>query len=115
MALMKFNVASLNDIDGGRLRVAVEKMITRCVEDSKDRPALDKPRKVTLEMSFTPTCDDSTGEAETVWFAYQVKASIPALARDTLSLGIQKNGTLVFNEHSPDNVDQKTVFDGDDE
>jgi len=111
MALLKFKVETMADIDGGRLKAAIEKQLKRCVDDCKDRASLDKPRKVMIELCLTPVADDTTGEAEQVWLDYQVKTAIPSLHREGLSLGLQKNGDLLFNEHSPGNVDQRTVFD----
>lgn len=110
MALMKLSVASMNELDGGRLRTAIEKSIKRAVDDCKDRPNLDTARKVGIELIITPYADE-TGDVVSVNLDYQVKPTLPPMKREGLSLSVQKDGALLFNEHSPDNVNQRTVFD----
>lgn len=110
MALIEFGTKALSVIDGGRLQSAVDKSIARCVEDCKDRPNLDTARKVAIEIIITPYADE-TGDVVSMNLDYQVKPTLPPMKREGLSLGVQKNGRLVFNEHSPRAVDQTTVFD----
>lgn len=39
MALQKFNVAGMNDFDGGRMRLAIDKSLKRAVDDCRDAVA----------------------------------------------------------------------------
>lgn len=113
MALMKLDLSTLHEFDNGRLKAAFERAMKTVIADCRDRGALDKTRKVVIEFAVWPSQPDHTGEVDTLAMEYQVKATIPALSRDSLSLGIRKNNELVFNNDSPGNVDQRT-FDNDD-
>ena len=113
MALLKFGTSTLPQLDGGRLQQAIDKSLKRCIEDCKDRPGLDTARKVGIELIITPYADD-TGDVVSINLDYQVKPTLPPLKREGMNLGLQKNGDLMFNEHSPRNVNQTTVFDDQD-
>ena len=63
MALKFFNLASLGELDGGRVDVAFKQAMARAVQDCEDRPNEEGPRKVTLQVELTPSMDE-TGKCD---------------------------------------------------
>jgi hypothetical protein len=112
MGLLKFDVKNWHELDNGRLARAVEQAIRKIVADCIDRPGLDSARKLGLTLTFKPFADD-LGDVVAVNLDFEVKTSVPSTGREGLSLGVQKNGDLIFNTSAPDNVAQSTIFDGD--
>ncbi|MGC3968912.1 MAG: hypothetical protein QM775_16545 [Pirellulales bacterium] len=113
MGLLKFTVENWHELDEGRMARAVEQAIRRIVNDCKDRPGLDSARKLGLTLVFTPFTDDLNDIVE-IKMDYDVKTSVPSTGRGGMSLGVQKNGELLFSSTSPHNVNQSTMFGDDD-
>jgi hypothetical protein len=111
MAIREFNIADLTEIDNGRIGEALKLEMKKVIEDCRDRPTLDKPRKIKLEMSIEPTCDPKTFDVDGIKLAFKVSSTMPTKERTNLDLGVKKDGRLFFSEHSPTNFDQTTVFD----
>jgi hypothetical protein len=59
-ALVKtLTLETLGDLNGGMVGAAVNTAIAQVMRDCEDRPALDGPRVVTLEIGFVPVMDAS--------------------------------------------------------
>lgn len=58
MAVQQLTLESVIALDGGRVPVAFNQAVARAVRDLEDRPNDDKARKITLELSLAPICDD---------------------------------------------------------
>ena len=54
MPFVELDLASLQDLDDGRVAVAFQHELKRAVQDCIDRPADKKPRTVTLELAIKP-------------------------------------------------------------
>lgn len=96
---------------------AVEKLLNRAALDCIDRPADQTVRKVTLTFEITPVLEDdmTCSEAKCQLHA---KAVFPAYVTKARSLGVRQaksGGMFVFNEDSPDNVNQATMLPEDED
>lgn len=120
MALHEFTLQELMALDGGRVPQAWKQAVARCAMDCNDRPALNKPRKVTLELELVPMCDHQ-GQLESIQADFSIKDQAPARQTKTYSLGYRnirspkgiESAQLVFNDMSVENVNQ-AAFDFED-
>lgn len=112
MALLQLDLASLNDLDDGRVAVAFMHELKRAVSDCIDRPGDKNARTVSLELKITPVVDADSGQCEEAHGEFQIKSKVPQRKSKTYSFGIRKGGMLAFNSNSPEQVDQRTIFDG---
>ncbi len=110
MALENLKLASLDLLDDGRVAIAWQKQLARAVQDCLDRPGESAARKVTLEFQVIPV-QEPDGSADNVRGEFQVKSSIPNQRSKPYEFTANKSGHLVFNVHSPEVIDQKTIFD----
>lgn len=106
MPLETFNTAFLPHIDGGRVRVGLDEAIKRAYSDCENRPGLKKARKVFLEITITPEIEGEFLDSCTVEF--DIKERIPARSSKSYNMRAG-NGGLLFNELSPEDVDQGTI------
>lgn len=111
MPIKEFIISDLREIDGGRISEALKLQLKRVIEDCRDRPNLDKPRKIKLQIEISPTADPKTFALDGINLSFRLNSTYPNMERVDLNLGCKANGQLFFSEHSPDNFDQKTVFD----
>lgn len=109
MALQKFNFAALAEIDEGRLRIMFDLLLEKVRLDCVDRPALNKARSVSLNVSLTPKADQH-GNLITVDVSLDVKESTPKRVSPTYNMVPQRNG-IAFNDASVDNARQGTLDD----
>lgn len=114
MAMMLFNLETLKDLDMGKVVKAFEHELKRCVQDCLDRPGDTTARQVTLSMQIKPVTDPMhTDVCDTVSGEFEIKGKVPVRRTRVYSFGVKKTGSLMFSSDSPDNVDQKTIFDED--
>lgn len=115
--LFALKAETLSHLDMGRASAALDQAIKKAVLDCLDRPGDDRPRKVTMTLELKPvmevvnqsiTCEGCTGQ-------YAVRLRTPDWSSNKLDFGVRQNGTLVFNEHSPANHRQTTIFDNDED
>jgi hypothetical protein len=107
MAVEKFTLASLIDIDGGRIREAWEQALRRCRDDCHDRPGVAKGRKVTLHAILTPVCEPD-GSLGSVDVSFEIDDSLPKRQSPSYNMRAARGG-LLFNELSPDDINQRTL------
>jgi hypothetical protein len=107
MALEKFDLASLTELDGARIRTAFDQAVARLTEDCKDRPNVKARRSVTLMVSLVPVPNDE-GDLGSVDVDFQLKESMPKRESRTYNMLPTRSGLLV-NEASPDEVKQMTL------
>jgi len=106
MALEKFTLATVSDMDGGRIRTAFEQALKRCEDDLKDRPGVKAARKVELHLALAPVADG--GELDSVNVTFRIKDNVPK--RESKAYNMQSvPGGLLFNDASPEDVRQKTL------
>lgn len=103
----KFDLSKINSIDDGRIKAALEQQLARCEADCKDRPMLKKARKVTLQVEMRPL-PDGGAELDSVDVAFQIKAVIPPQDSKNYNMKATRGG-LVYNDLSPDDINQMTI------
>lgn len=108
MAIKRLTALSLTDIDNGRLAEAIQQKINMVARDCMDRPAVKKPRKITVEIEFNPITDVD-GDLDTIKSRFRIKHAMPATESRDISLGVKQDGSMFYSEHSTDNVNQRTL------
>ncbi len=83
--------------------------ICDCGDDIKRRPGLETKREVHLVMELVPDNPDGTGDVDTAHATFKVWSRIPKHETKVYSVGCQKDGSLTFNEGSPEDVNQGTL------
>lgn len=107
--VMQFALDNLKELDGGKAVEALNQHIRRAALDCLDRPADGKPRTVTLTISLSPVLDPQ-GNCEEVQAQIHASSTVPKHRTKVYSLGLRRNGVLVFNPDSPDHIDQSTFL-----
>lgn len=107
MSLKQFTFASLGDLDNGRVAAALNEELRKVAEDISDRPANKTARKVTMEMSFSPSGDAGTVEAVAV--DVKCKSSVPSQQTRTYTMKMHGGNRLMFNPEAPENPRQHTI------
>lgn len=106
MALEKFSLATIADMDGGRIRAAFEQALRRIEADLKDRPGVKGARKLELVLDLKPVGEE--GELDSVNVTFRIKDNVPK--RESKAYNMQAvPGGLLFNDASPEDVRQKTL------
>jgi hypothetical protein len=106
----------------GAVGLQFNKLLGQAVADIQARPTDKKGRKITVQLELTPKTDGHFDERTKttiheltgvdVQFAFDIK--VPKRQTIKIDCGVDANGRLVHNPHSPTNHAQ-TVFLGDDE
>jgi hypothetical protein len=112
MDLVQFNLDNLKDLDGGKAAIAFESHIRRAAMDCTDRPGDNKARTVVLEVSIVPVMQPG-GDCTDVDVTIKAKSTVPPHRTKPYSMGLRRNGVVVFNPDSPDAIDQKTFINED--
>lgn len=107
MAVEKFNLKSLAEIDDGRLRKAWEQALNRARLDCEDRPSVEKARTVTLTIELVPVREPG-GSLHSVDASFRVRDKLPEIQSPAYSLRAGRGG-LFYNELSLDDVNQMTL------
>lgn len=109
---MKRDLKRLGDLEAlenGAIGEVFTMKLGQLMADVVDRPALEKARKLTVELELTPVSDNS-GNLTEVRAAVQVKTTSPAQRTAEVSMKWgAKRGALVWNDESPDDVRQGTL------
>ena len=115
MPFVELNLASVQELDDGRVAAAFQKNIKEAVLDCIDRPTDKSPRVVTLEMKLTPvpTSDGAVVECEGADGSFKVKLRVPERKSKTYNFRTNKKGQLAFSSESPESADQLTFNDVD--
>jgi hypothetical protein len=114
MAIHQLSLKALEHLDMGKALEAFNLHVARVARDCMDRPGDSKPRTVTLKMGFTPVMQ-SDGNCDEVKAQIHVSSAVPTHRTKVYSFGLRRNGSLVFNEDSPDAIDQATMFEEDED
>lgn len=117
MALKVLTLDTIKDLDLGRVGVGFSRLLEQAVRDCLDRPADERARKLILQISLKPkpeivgqtvSCEGAAGVA-------QLRLKLPDYESQEVDFGVKQNGRLVFNENSPRDHRQATMFDGEEE
>lgn len=114
MSFKPLTLASLVDLDMGKATLAFQQHLARAAADCIDRPEDTKPRKVTLEIAMVPVIEND-GSYYEVRSSICVSSKVPRHQTKVYSFGVRKNGSLVFNPDSVDNVNQNTFMTDDED
>ncbi len=109
MTVEKFDLSSLVTIDEGRVRDLFEQALKRCRDDCHERPGVSKARKVTLSATLTPVCSPE-GAMGSCDVQFEVDDSLPKRVSPCYNMKAARGG-LLFNEMSPDDINQGTLDD----
>lgn len=107
MAVHQLNLATLMELDGGRVTEAFQQEIKRLVADCEDRPGEAKPRKILLELELVPVMFD--GHIDSIDGKFRVKSTVPVRRSKKYNFGVRRGGFLVFNDLSDGDINQKTI------
>lgn len=110
MAVKKFELESLSELDGGRIREAFDQAMRRCEMDCKDRPGLSDPRKLTLTMEMVPVISEDGQRLESCNLQFQVKDQCPPRKSKAYNMHSRAGG-LLWNEMSPEDLKQGSLDD----
>lgn len=114
MAATKLTLASLGELDRGRVGHCVQLSIEAAVKDCRDRPGLKVARKITITVSIDPQMDEEEelagNELLDAHVSVEVATKFPSRKSRTYSMGLTKR-SAIFNELTPDNVRQVTIDD----
>lgn len=114
MAVKQFDAEAMAALDDKTIAAALNVHIRRASADCVDRPGEKKARVVTLQFAIVPVLMPD-GSCDKVNTQFQIKSKIPDHRSRVYSMGLRRNGMLVVNEDSLDDVDQSTFLGGDDE
>ena len=108
----ELSLESIMQLGDGSVAIAWHQALQRSLHDCcSDRPGVDKPRKVTLEMDVVPVIDEA-GFSDEVNATFQVKESIPARKSRIYDFSVRQvkgKHAAVFSEVSADG--SPTLFD----
>jgi hypothetical protein len=108
MEILQFTLDNLKDLDGGKAVLAFQTHIVRAANDCLDRPAEPKARTVVLQVELIPVMEPG-GDCTEVSLSIQAKSTVPTHKTKAYSMGLRRNGVLVFAPDSPDHIDQTTL------
>jgi hypothetical protein len=117
MAQVKLSLATLGSVDQGSAELIIDRAINEATRDIDDRGADGKPRKIMIEVQLQQVPD---GRVD-ITVAAHPKLPPRQTASTVARVRTMPNGgaDLLFQEFSPENPDQTSVFDrdakGDDE
>lgn len=111
MSKQKFEAASLDTIDDGRVKAAIDLHLRQLAADIADRGSDGAKRSLTIKLELEPQV--SSGEVYNVATEITVTANVPPRRTRPLSMTVEADSrnraVLMFNEASPDNVHQGTL------
>ena len=105
---MQLKLENLKLLDFGKIGVAFNKALKRCVDDCQERNHDERPRKVAINFTLVPT-----PEGDTVKVSCEIQASTPTLKTKVYEMVPKHDGTLAFNPDLPDDPDEETLYDRD--
>jgi hypothetical protein len=109
MAMQKFEIQSIDQIDHGSLVLAINQSLAAAYRDCLSRPALKKSRSVAITIKLTPTTDGV--QLSRVDVAFDIKPTMPSQGLE-VAMKAGRDG-LEFVPECPDNPDQMPLdFDG---
>lgn len=110
MSMTSLSLKSLKDLEDGKVDIAFNQYLDRCVKDCMDRPLEGKPREINMKVSIVPDTDKETRECDRVNVQVTISDTIPKRHTRAINMAVHRNGRIVFNKDSLDNVDQGTLL-----
>lgn len=103
MERVELTLASLADLDDGKVVLMFGAELKRCLQDCLNRPTDGKARKVSLVCSVKPVADDD-GDCRGVRMGFDVKSALPPRTTIEYPLDVTKAGQAVFNREAESDV-----------
>lgn len=101
MAAKQLNIANLQELDRGKVAVALNHAMRTCVMDIEDRPADKTARIVELKIKLSPKLDKDTGALDLVGAQFQISTKLPVRQSIVYPMLAAKEGTLAFQPECP--------------
>lgn len=105
--LEEVTLEALAKIDGGRVALAFQQALQRCVQDCDDRPGEKKARTVTIIANVVPVLDQD-GMCEDCKLSFQIADNVPKRKTKEYHCAMRKGGKLSYHPDSLDNHEQET-------
>ena len=117
MALKVLTLDTIKDLDLGRVGVGFSRLLEQAVRDCLDRPGDERARKLILQSALKPKAEivGQTVSCEGAAGVAQLRLKLPDYESQEVDFGVKQNGRLVFNEESPRDHRQATLFGAEDE
>jgi hypothetical protein len=113
MGLKELCLASLHDLDRGKVGRQCDLLLAEARKDCVTRPTLKVARTVIIKLSLTPTSVDDLGNVEDVDCDVKLSSTLPSFAPATIHCSLQTTPSgksqLLFNSESPGNARQGTL------
>jgi hypothetical protein len=107
-------LATIKEIDP-RIEGVFQYHVDRARHDCLNRPADKTVRKVLLEFTFQPIMDQESRECDAVEMTVKARSKVPDHQSATYRLGVDaKRKGIFFNVDNPQNIDQRSLFEGGD-
>ncbi len=106
----ELTLATVCKIDNGKIAEALNHELKQMVNDVCDRPGDRKVRKVTFDVELSPNFDRDSGVLDSINTEFKVKSRAPARKSIVYPMLATKEGTLLFNEHSPNDPRQGHLY-----
>jgi len=107
MARQQLKLATLPDIDGGKLAAAFDISLDAAIQDCLDRSSDTRARKVCLEITIKPNPDE--GVTDLIDVEGKIIAKVPARQSRIYQMQTHPTGRAFFNPASHDDVRQGTL------
>lgn len=108
--LKELDLASLAEIDGGRLNLAFMHELDRVLADLDDRPGETKAREISLKIGFVPVMDGTVCDSAKVQAV--VCSNVPKRTSKVYDMNLRKRSgkvKLMFRPDSLEDADQTTI------
>lgn len=111
MSVYQLTLDSLRNLDLGKASTMFDLALARLATDCLDRPTNDRPREVTLKLIIKPIIGPD-GSCSSVDLQIKVNSKVPEHQTKPYNLGLRDDGTLMFNEFSPEQFGKLTMYAG---
>lgn len=100
---------TLHMVDGGSVALLIDRELKEALMDCHDRPWINKPRKITLQIAITPDYNQPRDVIDDFDVDITVKGMHPT--KGTLvKMSPGRHGGLVFSRDCSDNPRQKSLL-----
>lgn len=97
---------TIAEVDGGAVQVAFDHALQQIIHDLRDRPTVDKPRTIALQLSVSPVAD--RGHLSRADIEFQIAIKVPARKTVPIPFRDGREG-LQFFPDIRDNPDQRPL------
>ncbi len=112
---VKLTLDTLGMMTGHALSEAFNEKVQQAIKSCQDYPGYEKPRQISVIISFTPQMEkDGTGTAsDYVAVQATIKSSFPAQKTNVYRVMAHQDGSASFHPDLPDDPDGDSLYDND--